>query len=227
VPLSDAIEVVDLGCGPGNSTQLLRHRWPHARIQGVDNSEEMLTRARADWPAGEWVCSDAGSFQFDGRADLIFSNALLQWLPDHAAILPRWVQQLEPGGVLALQMPDNFEEPSHRLMRSQQGPWGERLASVRSQSPVHSAAFYYDLLAPHVKQLDIWRTTYQHVIPSAASIVEWVKGTGIRPFLAQLSNAEQATYLEGYLRDIEAAYPLRADGKRLFPFPRLFIVAVR
>jgi trans-aconitate 2-methyltransferase len=226
VPLDEASYVVDLGCGPGNSTELLWRRWPAARVVGVDDSEAMLARARADFPDREWVCADARAFQPETPADLLFANASLQWLPDHTALLPSLLARLRPGGVLALQMPDNFAEPSHRAMRELDGPWQERLKDARV-SPVQSPAFYYDLLAPDTQRIDIWRTTYEQVMPDAASIVEWVKGTGIRPFLALLSAAEQSAYLEAYTRAIDAAYPARSDGQRLFSFPRLFMVAVR
>jgi trans-aconitate 2-methyltransferase len=227
VPIDAASYIVDLGCGPGNSTDLLWQRWPAARIVGVDDSQEMLARARADFPDREWVCSDAVGFRPEGPLDLLFANALLQWLPEHAAVFPALLAELRPGGVLAVQVPDNFAEPSHRAMRELGAPWDERLKGVRASSPVESPAFYYDLLAPRSQRVDIWRTTYEQVMPDAASIVEWVKGTGIRPFLALLSPQEQTAYLEAYTRAIDAAYPPRSDGKRLFSFPRLFIVALR
>jgi trans-aconitate 2-methyltransferase len=216
VPLERAADVVDLGCGPGNSTALLRARFAGARVTGVDSSADMLERARKD-----------ARFAPEAPVDLIFANALLQWLPDHAALVPRLFAQLAPGGVLALQMPRNYEEPSHRLMRSTPGPWSERLAGVRALTPVSSPAFYYDLLAPHASAVDIWQTTYEHVMPSAEAIVEWVRGTGLRPYLDALPERERAAYLAAYTRGIDAAYPVRADDKRLFSFPRLFIVAVR
>jgi trans-aconitate 2-methyltransferase len=227
VPLKDARVVVDLGCGPGNSTRLLIERWPHARVIGVDSSSEMLERAREDLPAGEWVCSDALSYRAESPPNLVFSNALLHWLPDHATVFPALLEQLPPGGVLAVQMPQNFAAPSHRLMRELAGPWQARLRDVRAASPVHAPEFYYDLLASRAQRLDIWQTTYAHVMPDVASIVEWVKGTGIRPYLAALSAAEQAEYLAAYACGLDAAYPARADGKRLFYFSRIFIVATR
>ena len=227
VPLEIVNYAVDLGCGPGNSTELLRRRWPSSRVVGVDNSNEMLERARADWPSGEWVCSEALRFNFGTPPDLIFANALLQWLPDHDSIFPQLIERLQPGGVLAVQMPRNFTEPSHRLMRELGAPWEARLGEVRSISPVQTPVYYYDLLATRAKHVDIWQTTYEHVMPDVASIVEWVKGTGIRPYLAALREDEQALYLAAYSRALNEAYPPRADGKRLFSFPRIFIVAMR
>jgi trans-aconitate 2-methyltransferase len=158
---------------------------------------------------------------------LIFANALFQWVPDHDSVFPRLVRQLRVGGVFAVQMPNNFSEPSHRLMRELGARWNERFEAVRSVPPVLTSQAYYDLLAPCSTGIDIWQTTYEHVMPDVASIVEWVKGTGIRPYLAVLSEAEQAEYLERYSRAIDAAYPRRTDGKRLFSFSRIFVVAIR
>jgi trans-aconitate 2-methyltransferase len=227
VPTATATRVVDLGCGPGNSTALLRARLPTATLHGVDNSPEMLQRARADLPELTFIEADVSTFRADQAPDVLFANALLQWLPDHEALVPSLFAQLAPAGVLAFQVPTNFEEPSHRLMRELAGPWSPRIASVRDRPRVGSTALYYDLLAPHARHVDIWQTTYEHVMDDAPAIVEWVKGTGLRPYLDALAPAERPTYLEAYTAAIDRAYPARADGKRLFSFPRLFVVAAR
>ena len=227
VPLASARHVVDLGCGPGNSTALLRERWPDARLTGVDSSAEMLRRAQQDLPGVDWVCADAGCFTSSQPLDVLFSNALLQWLPDHANLLPALLAQLAPGGVLAIQMPYNFSEPSHRLMRETPGPWAARTSSVRARSPVETPAFYYDALAPIASAVDIWQTRYEHVMPDVTAIVEWVKGTGLRPYLDVLEPEERSAYVAAYAQGLDAAYPSRRDGRRLFSFPRLFVVATR
>jgi trans-aconitate 2-methyltransferase len=227
VPLREARRAVDLGCGPGNSTALLRERWPDAALTGVDNSSEMLERARRDFPAIAWKLGDAGTYQPAEPVDLLFANAVFHWLPDHASLFPSLMSRVRPGGVLAVQMPHNYEEPSHRLMREVRARLLPGRDEVRALTPVAGAAFYYDLLAPRASAVDIWRTTYEHVMPDAAAIVEWVKGTGLRPYLDDLADDERAAYLEAYRAEIDRAYPARADGKRLFSFPRLFIVAVR
>jgi trans-aconitate 2-methyltransferase len=227
VPLSSAERIVDLGCGPGNSTALLQARWPSARLTGVDNSAEMLAHARQALPEIEWIQGDAATFTPPEPVDLLFANAVFHWLPDHDSLFPALLEKIRAGGVLAAQMPDNHEEPSHRLMReTRAGLWPRRTA-VRALSPVASPAFYYDLLAPRARAVDIWRTTYEHVMPDAAAIVEWVKGTGLRPHLDDLDEGERAAFLAAYLQAIEVAYPVRRDGQRLFSFPRLFMVAVR
>jgi trans-aconitate 2-methyltransferase len=227
VPLEQPERVLDIGCGPGNSTALLAERYPVARVCGVDNSPEMLARARTDLPRLTFLQADVASFQPDAAQDLLFANAVLQWLPAHEALLPRLFSLLGPGGALAFQVPDNLEAPSHRLMRALPGPWAARIAAVSARAHILSPAQYYDLLAREAAHVDIWHTTYEHVLSDAAAIVEWVKGTGLRPYLDALPEAERAAYLAAYTQAIDAAYPARADGKRLFSFPRLFLVAVR
>jgi trans-aconitate 2-methyltransferase len=227
VPVASARHVVDLGCGPGNSTALLRARWPDARLTGVDDSAEMLKRARGELPDVDWIEADAGTFAPSEPVDVLFSNALLQWLPAHEELVPRLFGHVRPGGALAFQVPHNFDEPSHRLMRETPGPWASRMAAVRLHDPVGKADSYYDLLAPYASSVDVWQTRYEHVMPDADAIVEWVKGTGLRPYLEALEPSERPLFLEAYASGIEAAYPARRDGKRLFSFPRLFVVAVR
>jgi trans-aconitate 2-methyltransferase len=226
VPVASARRVVDLGCGPGNSTALLQARWPDAQLTGVDDSAEMLKRARQELPNVEWIEADAGTYAPNEPVDVLFSNALLQWLPAHERLVPRLLSHVRPGGALAFQVPYNFNEPSHRAMRETPGPWASRTAAVRTQSPVSAPAFYYDLLAPSASSVDIWQTRYEHVMADATAIVEWVKGTGLRPYLEALTPSERPLFLEAYTRAIDAAYPPRRDGKRLFSFPRLFVVAV-
>jgi trans-aconitate 2-methyltransferase len=227
VPLARAERVVDLGCGPGNSTALLRERWPAAGLSGVDNSPQMLERARQDFPSIDWILGDAGSYTPAEPVDLLFANAVFHWLPDHATLFPSLIERVKKGGVLAVQMPQNFEEPSHRLMREVRARLMPGREPVTALTPVAGAAFYYDLLAPRATTVDIWRTTYEHVMPDAAAIVEWVKGTGLRPYLDGLTENERAGYLAAYRDALDLAYPPRVDGKRLFSFPRLFIVALR
>jgi trans-aconitate 2-methyltransferase len=227
VPLERVERAVDLGCGPGNSTALLRDRWLDAQLTGIDNSPEMLARARRDFPTVEWMLADAGRYRAPAPVDLLFANAVFHWLPDHATLFPSLMEQVKKGGALAVQMPHSFEEPSHRLMREVRARLMPGRTAVNAATPVAEAAFYYDLLAPHATAVDIWRTTYEHVMPDAAAIVEWVKGTGLRPYLDDLTESERTAYLSEYLAAIDRAYPARVDGKRLFSFPRLFIVAVR
>ncbi len=227
VMLGSAERVVDLGCGPGNSTALLRGRFPEAHITGVDNSQVMLQRARRELPDIEWVEADLQTYRAPQPLDLLFANAVLQWLPDHLSLLPALLESVKPGGVLAVQMPHNFDEPSHRLMRELPGPWARRIEHLRDLANVREASFYYDVLGPCATSVDVWQTTYQHVMDDADAIVEWVRGTALRPYFDALTDAERKVYLADYARAIDMAYPARTSGKRLFAFPRLFMVAVR
>ncbi len=228
VPLAAAATATDLGCGPGNSTELLAERYPAAAVAGVDSSPAMLDRARARLPACRFAEADIATWRPDTPQDLIFANAALQWVPDHAALVPRLASHLAPGGVLAVQVPDNRDEPSHRLMRdvASSGPWAARLAGAGERLGVLPAAAYYDLLAGG-GDVTVWRTTYHHPMDSAGAIVDWVRSTGLQPFIAPLDEADRAAFLARYEAEIADAYAVRADGKRLLLFPRLFIVARR
>jgi trans-aconitate 2-methyltransferase len=217
--------VVDLGCGPGNSTRLLRDRWPDAHVTGVDSSEEMLAEARAH--AGiEWQRSALETWCPGAPLDVIFSNAALHWLGDHPALFPRLMEALAPGGVLAVQMPSNFASPSHRLVHdvASEGPWHATLAPRLRPDPVHEPAAYYRILAPHAKRLDIWQTEYLHVLAGDNPVADWTRGSLLVPLLGALGETERGAFEAEYRRRVKAAYPPEADGRTLYPFKRLFIV---
>ncbi len=222
--------VVDLGCGPGNSTELLAHRFPDAEVVGIDTSDAMLEAARRRLPGRTFTKADAAQWVPDRAPDLIYANAALQWVPDHASLLPRLFGLLAPGGSLAVQMPDNLAEASHRLMRevASAGPWADRIgdpAVAGRLGRMLSLDAYYDLLAPAAAEVDLWRTAYQHPMADAAAIVAWVSATGLRPFVDPLPPDLGTAFLAAYEHAIAQAYAPRADGRRLLAFPRLFIVA--
>ncbi|MCW6508057.1 trans-aconitate 2-methyltransferase [Lichenifustis flavocetrariae] len=222
--------VVDLGCGPGNSTELLAARFPEAEIIGIDTSPAMIETAQARLPHCRFAVADLAAWRPETPPDVIFANAVLQWLPDHAALLPRLMAHLPAAGTLAIQMPDNLGAPSHSLMRSvaSQGPWADRLAPAAADRTILPPLDdYYDLLIRHAETVDVWRTTYHHPLASAAAIVDWVRSTGLRPFLNRLDPAEQEEFLKRYQASLEEAYPARADGLRLLGFERVFMVATR
>lgn len=230
VELSGPAQLVDLGCGPGNSTELLAQRFPQAQILGVDNSAAMLQQARKLLPQLEFVQDDIATWAPTSAPDLIYANAALQWVGAHEQLIPRLFAALAPGGTLAVQMPDNFNEPSHRLMREvaalpQFAPHIDaKVAAGRAILGIHD---YYDLLAPHAEHVDVWHTIYQHPMQDAQAIVQWLRSTGLKPFVDPLPEALQTAFLEEYARRVALAYAARADGLRLLAFPRLFIVAKR
>jgi trans-aconitate 2-methyltransferase len=228
VPLDRARHVVDVGCGPGNSTELLAARYGGADILGLDNSPAMLAAARQRLPALRFEPADAATWIPDPQTDLVFANATYQWVPDHFAQLPRVLAALQPGAVLAVQMPDNVEQTTHRLMRevARDGPWAGRLASAARQ-PLPPPSAYYQALRPHAARLDIWHTIYNHPLAGAPAIVEFVRSTGLRPYLDPLDEARRAEFIARYTARIAEAYPAMADGKVLLGFSRLFIVAQR
>jgi trans-aconitate 2-methyltransferase len=230
IPLERAERIIDLGCGPGNSTELLVARYPDAEVIGLDSSPDMLAQARKRLPQRSFIQADLVSWTPPARTDLLFSNAVFQWIPDHPAVLCRLLDGLPAGGVLAVQMPDNTDEPALALMRevASRGPWAKSSSvnhAARDELPRPAA--YYDLLGPFATRLDIWHTIYNHVMSGPEAIVEWFKGSALRPFLSALDPAMGNDFLAAYLDEIKQHYRPRYDGKVLLPFPRVFIVAVR
>lgn len=223
-------KIVDIGCGPGNSTELLARRWPQAAVSGFDTSPDMLEAARKRLPDLEFFEADAAAWQPSGDEDLLFSNATFQWVPGHLDVLARLLTALKPGGVLAVQMPDNLAEPSHVAMgeAAREGPWAEKLAPAElARDPLPRKEAYYDRLAPLSASFDIWHTIYTHPLDGTGGIVEWVKGTGLRPYIDPLDEAGRNGFLAAYQARLAKAYPPRLDGKVLLWYPRLFIVAVK
>ena len=230
VPLTEARLVYDLGCGPGNSTELLVRAYSGARVIGVDNSPGMLAKARAALPQCEFEEADLARWQGGQGADLLFSNATFQWVPGHLEVLQRLLTGLKRGGVLAVQMPDNLGEPSHVAMiaAGRNAPYADKLAGAsEARDVLPEPADYYAALKPLCAKFDVWHSIYNHPLDGISGIVEWLKGTGLRPFLEPLTPEEQNDYLQRYMAQLAKAYPLQADGKVLLRFPRLFIVAVK
>ncbi|MBV5264644.1 trans-aconitate 2-methyltransferase [Pinisolibacter aquiterrae] len=230
VDLAAPKRIVDLGCGAGASTAPLLARWPQAEVLGIDTSPAMLEKARASLPAARFEEADAATWAPDTPVDLIFSNAALQWLSDHERLLPRLMGLLAPGGVLAVQMPDNLDEPSHALMRAvaRRPTFAAALADVvESRTRIASIEATFDLLAPTSTRVDIWRTTYVHPLAGPDAIVEMISSTGLRPFLDALDETARPAFLDAYRAEITAAYPPTRDGRVLFRFPRLFFVATK
>ncbi|SOD72066.1 trans-aconitate 2-methyltransferase [Jatrophihabitans sp. GAS493] len=221
--------VVDVGCGPGNLTALLAARWPDAIIEGIDSSPQMVAQASAV-PGVDARLGDATEFQPPTDCDVLISNATLQWVPDHPAVIARWAEALPTGGWLAFQVPDNFGAPSHQLMRSRaKSPrWRDQLGGVlRHHDTVARPGEYGALLRRAGLRTDVWQTTYLHLLEGADPVLKWVRGTGLRPVLQALSASDAAEFEQEYAAELRAAYPSDSDGRTTFPFTRTFCVGYK
>jgi trans-aconitate 2-methyltransferase len=245
--------VVDLGCGPGERTADLAARWPYAVVEGIDSSEQMIAEARRktldrarphpgaggggrrarerteDAPALRFTVGDLAEWAPHRPVDVIFSNAALQWVPGHQRLLPRWVEALAPGGRLAFSMPGNFDAPSHVILRELCGSprWADRLVRTIRHDVVSAPADYLELLSGLGCEVDAWETTYLQVLPGPDPVLDWMKGTALRPVLDALSEPGEAEeFLAGLAARLREAYPRGAHGT-VFPFRRLFVVARR
>ncbi|MBB71013.1 MAG: trans-aconitate methyltransferase [Legionellales bacterium] len=235
VPQDAAPAVIyDLGCGPGNSTVLLQQRWPHATIIGLDSSSTMLEAARKDYPEIDFIEGNIEHFAPDEQIDLLFANASLHWLEDHPILFSKLTQTLNPGGTLAVQMPNNFHLPAHQitidLLQSRE-TWQPLLNTLQYgalTAPRFELANYYDILSNvGLTNILLWETTYYQEMPNSEAIFEWTKGTGLRPVLSAIDPADKDEFIDLYLKAIDKAYPKQANGKVLFPFRRVFMVGMR
>jgi len=234
IAVPDARRIIDLGCGPGNSTEVLASFWPDAAISGLDSSDAMLEAAHGSQPERHWIKGEIVGWANDSRQapyDIVFANASLQWIPDHAANFPRVLTRVAPNGAFAAQMPGNHEAPVHQVMRdiAASQSW-RRWFPTGKVCEWHSSTLehYHDVLAPHAARLDIWETTYLHIFLKAEDIVEWYKGSGLRPYLEAIdSELERQRFVAEYLAAIRSIYPPQEDGHVLFPFRRLFMIAYR
>jgi trans-aconitate 2-methyltransferase len=231
IPNRVAATAADVGCGPGNSTELLRDRFPGALITAIDSSAAMIEAARKRLPAIRFEVEDIAGWRSPGPFDVILANAALHWVPNHTAVLPVLIAKLAPGGSLAVQMPDNLDEPVPRLMCeiAGDGPWAAKLAKAsEARSTLLTADGYYRLLRAHAAHVDVWRTTYYHVLGGGASaVVEWFKGSGLRPYLDPLDAAEASAFLSRLQQAVAVTYPAMPDGSVLLAYPRLFFIATR
>ncbi len=224
-------EVWDIGCGTGQHAALLKRRWPVARVHGLDSSGAMLEQARSLPDDVEWMQGDLERWAPDAPVDLILANASLQWAPDHAALFRRLVGALAPGGVLAVQMPMAWETRHHTLMRQTagDGPWSALLKGVDTIQPLLAADAYYDAVADLCDEVDVWSTTYLHVLDGEDAVLEWMKGTALRPYLTALceDQTNRDAFLDQLRQTLGEAFPRRPEGRTLLPFPRLFLLARR
>lgn len=232
VPLESPKRIVDLGCGPGNSTAVLQARYPRSHLSGIDSSPDMIRQAKGTLPGVEFGLEDLSSYMPHEKVDLFFSNAVFHWLPyaNRVNVIARLIRTQPSGGVFAFQVPDNALQPSHEAMAltAAEGSWAATLSRHKpAWDPFQSVQEIYDQLKPLCSTIDLWHTHYHHVLANHEAVVEWVKGTGLRPFIDPLSADEKAGFLEAYLRRLKAVYPTSQDGKVILRYPRLFMVAVR
>ncbi len=228
VPLGSADRVVDLGCGAGNVTAILRERFSDADVLGVDGSASMLEKARATVPGCRFEQGDFFLWDPGEPVDLLYSNAALQWVDQHETLFPRLLGFVKQGGVLAVQMPAMHDTPLRTAPYelAKLAPWAEHLRGAGSAPGILSAEAYWDLLRPRVASLDIWQTTYLHALSGEHAVMEWASGSSLRAFLDRLPAELKEPFRHAYSEAVRPYYPRRADGTTLLPFQRLFMVAV-
>ena len=234
IPLAEPNVIYDLGCGSGQITRLLAERWSSSEVYGVDNSPQMLAEATGEPSTVHWIDADIRNWVPRKSPDLIYSNATLHWIGNHFDLFQRFVSYLAPGGCLAVQMPLSWNLLSHRLMRdtlARGGPDGRPLGDAAllaslSSNWVENTDFYHDVLAPLTQRLDIWETQYFHELEGEDAVFEWVRGSGLRPILNSLGDADRTWFLKVYKQRLRDAYPKRSGNGTVYPFRRLFIVAL-
>lgn len=228
IQLEDPHKIVDIGCGPGNSTYVLRQRFPQARILGVDSSPNMIAAARKDFPDMAFEICDASRdlAKLGGDFDVVFSNACIQWIPDHPALLRNLMDLLKAGGVLAVQTPMNHQEPIHQIIgrATASEKWKMHFPARRIFFNL-SPAEYFDLLAEITADFCLWETTYYHRLGSQQDILNWYRSTGLKPYLEQLPDPLKAEFEQDIQAEVERAYPLQQNGQVIFRFPRFFFIA--
>ena len=220
--------IIDIGCGPGNSTQILHQRWPLADIIGIDNSRTMIEKARADYPHQQWEIRDAACVVPGQTYDIVFSSATLQWVPDHDVLIPRLYEMVNDKGVLAVQIPANIESPFFKIMLKVGGNarWGAYTKGCEKLLTYHPAEYYYNKLSSLTQDIDLWKTSYFHAMRSHKDLTAWHKSTGMRPFLEKLPDDKAREEFENEIVDeCRAAYPVQSDGNILYIFERLFFIA--
>ena len=222
--------ILDLGCGPGNSTQVLRTRWPDAHITGLDSSTQMIAKAKSDYPDNHWLVADAVRWKPEKPFDLVYSNAVLQWIPDHQSLPPSLSGWVAPKGALAVQIPANYDCPLYQavLSVSAKQPWSQTMAGLEKRLHYHDASFYYPLLSALFPRVFLWYTTYYHVMDSHQALLEWYAGSALKPYLDSLSSDDaRQQFTAEILATCKSDYPVEKDGKVLFPFKRLFFLVYK
>lgn len=226
--------VYDLGCGPGNSTILLKNRWPHANITGLDSSQDMLKEAKNTYPDIKFIQEDIAHFSSLEKVDCLFANASLQWLDNHEILIPKLLQSINTGGVLGIQMPNNFHSPSHQVtvkILKSHDQWQHYLKNLRYgilNEPLYKLTWYYDLLTKSgAHSVQIWETEYFQEMTSYPEIFDWVKSTGLRPVISLMDAENQSQFYHLYIEAIRKEYPMQINSKILLPFKRIFMISYK
>lgn len=229
IKIDNPSRIIDIGCGPGNSTQVLFQAWPDAMIIGVDNSPAMIEKAKKDYPNQNWVILDAGKDEIQGTFDIIFSNATIQWIPNHADLLKKLHAILDEKGLIAIQIPLFWDMPIGKAIIKTAGDnrWVSATKGVKELFTIHNYSYYFDQLSQLYYSVDIWETSYMHIMDSHFSILEMIRSTGLRPYLDRLDNKEKKDFEAQVLIEINKDYPEQKNGKVIFPFKRLFFIAYK
>lgn len=229
IEISNPKKILDIGCGPGNSTAVLKQRFQNSEIIGVDNSPNMLEAASKEYPDVKFQLIDAScelNKLGENEFDVVFSNACIQWLPNHSALLADMMKLLKKGGVMAVQIPVNFEEPVHQIIKelSESEEWREKLSNIRSLNALTESE-YFDILSHLSDDFSLWKTIYMHRMPSHKAILEWYRTTGLKPYLSELNETERELFEKQFLEELKKQYPLQKNDEIIFRFPRLFFTA--
>jgi len=230
IECDNALKIIDIGCGPGNSTQILVQRWPDSQITGIDNSPAMIEKARKDYPNQNWVLLDAGAEEIPGTYDIIFSNATIQWIPNHTELFRKFFQSLNENGIIAIQIPLFWDMPLGKSIKkiASESRWNSATRGVTELFTIHNYSYYFDLLSKLSDSINIWETYYMHIMDSHLSILEMIKSTGLKPYLDRLeTDSNKKDFEAQVLLEITKEYPKQKNGKVIFPFKRLFFISTK
>jgi trans-aconitate 2-methyltransferase len=222
--------IIDIGCGPGNSTQVLVNRWPKSQITGLDSSTAMIKKAKQDYPNQEWIVADALTYKPEIKYDIVFSNAVIQWIPNHEKLLTKFHEILPDNGIVAIQIPLFWDMPLGEIINNtaKDDRWKTRTESVSNLFTIHDYSFYYDQLSELFNSIEMWETHYMHILNSHIAILEMMRSTGLKPYLERLDDDSEKKEFEGeVLKEIRNAYPIQKNGKVLLPFKRLFFIGYK
>jgi trans-aconitate 2-methyltransferase len=222
--------IIDIGCGPGNSTQVLVNRWPNAKITGLDSSSSMIRKAEQDYPNQEWIVADALTYDPEIEYDIVFSNAVIQWIPNHEDLLKKFHGMLSDNGTVAIQIPLFWDMPLGKIINetAKDSRWKEQMEGIEDLFTIHNYSFYYDNLSNLFNSIDIWETHYFHILDSHIAILEMMRSTGLKPYLDKLDTDLDINLFEKKVMiEIEKAYPKQKNSKVLLPFKRLFFIGYK